>query len=67
MLATGDANGLVQFWPMRPEAWADQACQIANRNLTEAEWQQFMGDEPYRETCPWLTGTGLHRRGASLR
>ena len=31
-----------------------QACQRLSRNLTEAEWQQYLGDEPYRKTCPNL-------------
>jgi len=31
-----------------------QACQRLSRNLTETEWQQYLGDEPYRKTCPNL-------------
>lgn len=34
------------------EAWIAQACSRANRNLTEEEWREFFGDEPYRPTCP---------------
>jgi len=30
----------------------DQACPRAVRNMTEQEWAQYMGEEPYRETCP---------------
>jgi len=30
----------------------EAACQRAPRNMTQGEWQRFMGDEPYRETCP---------------
>lgn len=30
------------------------------RNLTHAEWTQYLGDEPYRATCPNLpTPAGL--------
>jgi WD40 repeat protein len=32
----------------------ESACRIANRNLTQVEWRQYIGDgilEPYRETC----------------
>jgi predicted Ser/Thr protein kinase len=29
-------------------------CQRSTRNLTQAEWQQFMGEQPYRATCPTL-------------
>ena len=27
---------------------------MANRNLTKEEWRQYLGDEPYRATCPNL-------------
>jgi WD40 repeat protein len=29
-----------------------EACQRANRDLTDAEWRRYFGDEPYRESCP---------------
>ncbi|MBI2976920.1 MAG: WD40 repeat domain-containing protein [Chloroflexi bacterium] len=39
------------------QAWLTRACRIANRNLTHAEWAQYMGDEPYRKTCEqWEEG-----------
>jgi hypothetical protein len=25
------------------------------RNLTPDQWHQYLGDEPYRETCPGLS------------
>lgn len=28
------------------------ACQRAVRNMTQDEWEQFMGEEPYEQTCP---------------
>jgi hypothetical protein len=33
-----------------------KACKSAARNLSGAEWQIYLGGEPYHETCP-----GLHR------
>jgi hypothetical protein len=33
------------------------ACTVAGRNLSWPEWQQFMGDTPYRKTC---TGLPVH-------
>jgi hypothetical protein len=30
------------------------ACQIANRNLTRAEWRQYLGDLPFHTTCAGL-------------
>lgn len=35
------------------EAW-ERACRMANRNLDREEWQEFLRDRPYRETCPML-------------
>jgi hypothetical protein len=31
-----------------------QACASVTRNLTLAEWQQYLGNEAYRKTCPAL-------------
>jgi WD40 repeat protein len=36
----------------------DAACGRARRNMTPLQWALFMGDEPYRATCPDLK-TGL--------
>jgi len=36
------------------ESWQALACQRANRNLTQAEWQRYFGEQPYRATCPEL-------------
>jgi hypothetical protein len=31
---------------------------IVNRNLAQVEWKLYMGDQPYRKTCPeWPEGT----------
>ncbi len=48
-LASG--NGKILLWDVDPVSWQARACQIAGRNLTRAEWQQYMGDELYRKTC----------------
>lgn len=37
--------------------WSDaslikQACELAGRNLSCVEWRQYLGDAPYRLTCP---------------
>jgi hypothetical protein len=34
-----------------PVSWRDQACALAGRNLTRAEWARYVGAEPYRQTC----------------
>ncbi|MCS6843955.1 MAG: hypothetical protein NZ528_06470 [Caldilineales bacterium] len=54
-LAVGafDSSGLVHLWRRPQEPWEERACALANRNLTPAEWETYLGDEPYRPTCPW--------------
>lgn len=42
------------------ESWKHHACRMVNRNLTWAEWRQYMGDHPYQKTCPDLPiGNGV--------
>jgi hypothetical protein len=46
------SQGIV-VWNLDPDHWVDAACQVAGRNLTHAEWDQYIGDlAPYRQTCP---------------
>ena len=54
LLASGSGDRTVRVWNIDPEAWQVRACRVANRNLTREEWQQYLGDEPYRPTCPNL-------------
>lgn len=52
LLASGDFSGATILWSIDADAWSATACRIANRNLSEAEWKQYLGDEPYHVTCP---------------
>ena len=36
----------------RPSDWAERACEIAGRNLTQSEWREFFPNQPYQVTCP---------------
>jgi WD40 repeat protein len=42
-------HALVWFW--RPEDLIAEACSRLTRNLTEDEWRENFGNEPYRKTC----------------
>jgi WD40 repeat protein len=53
-LANGGGDRLVRIWLVQPEALINEACARLTRNLTQVEWQQYLGDEPYRPTCPNL-------------
>jgi WD40 repeat protein len=63
-LVTAGGDGLLR-WDLNPESWKRKACEIAGRNLTQAEWREYLTfssergmswlrhfDPPYRATCP---------------
>jgi hypothetical protein len=57
MVDVSAADGLATF-DLDPDTWQANVCQQAGRNLTSAEWSEYLGpDEPYRPTCPqWPSG-----------
>ena len=38
-------------WPTDPQKWKRFACQVAGRDLTQAEWNDVLPDRPYRRVC----------------
>jgi WD40 repeat protein len=51
--AGGNGPETLVLWDVGLASWQARACRIANRNLTQAEWEQFVGlDVAYRCTCP---------------
>jgi WD40 repeat protein len=50
-LLTGSADGTAVAWLWKTEDMRVEACKRVPRNLTENEWQQYLGSEPYRKTC----------------
>ena len=53
-LATASGDGTARLWIWQSGDLVAEACARLTRNLTEAEWQQYFGDEQYRKTCPLL-------------
>ncbi|MCP4289575.1 MAG: protein kinase [Gammaproteobacteria bacterium] len=53
ILVTGSGGRVEQYFTQLEDLIA-VSCERLTRNLTPAEWQQFMGDQPYRATCPDL-------------
>jgi hypothetical protein len=51
VVAVNGRLGLAE-WTLEPDELAAGACRLAGRNLTTTEWATYMGDEPYRRTCP---------------
>lgn len=45
-------NAVVRVIDVDTMPWPERACAIANRNLTEAEWEYYLPDRPYETTCP---------------
>jgi len=60
-VASGSKDKTIILWDVNLEAWKSRACHIANRNLTQAEWDQFIGpDMPYQRSCSALpSGEGV--------
>lgn len=56
LFTAGDDNRII-VWDVSFDSWRQQACAIANRNLTELEWQRFVGEAGYQETCSELGGS----------
>ncbi len=59
-VATGSFDGIIDVWPGNIEQWRQLACRIANRNLSRAEYAQFIDPDPavydkqytQNPTCP---------------
>jgi len=53
-LAANDGAS-THVWDVDVGSWLERICRIANRNLTQDEWTQFVGGSvltPYQPTCP---------------
>jgi hypothetical protein len=51
-LLVADDHGDAFAWPTSLTAWQQDACALAGRNLTRAEWTQFVGGPRYMSVCP---------------
>lgn len=58
LTGNGVWNAIATQWSLDADGWLATACRAAGRNLTAAEWVEYLGpDEPYRPTCPdWPAG-----------
>ncbi len=51
-LVTGATDEVVRVWPMNLQTYADQFCELLGRELTDTEWEQYVGaGVPYESTC----------------
>jgi WD40 repeat protein len=69
-LVSSDVDRTIWLWPTQEGKLIAQACATAGRNLTWDEWQEALGDLPYRKTCanlpvsPSLIDTAASRADA---
>jgi hypothetical protein len=50
-LASAGSDRKILLWDIGVTLWEGRACAIARRNLTPAEWAQYLpADQPYRKT-----------------
>ena len=61
-LVSGGEDG-AQIWELGFEAWKERACRIANRDLTDEEWNLFVGSRIPRDEV----GCGLNHEPFRLR
>lgn len=47
----GDFGETGVIWNVDPVAWEAQACRVAHRDLSRKEWNDFLGQRPYRRVC----------------
>ena len=53
-LAWDSLDGIIIVRPLDLRSWQNEACAIANRNLTQAEWSLYVQGLPYTQVCPGL-------------
>jgi WD40 repeat protein len=51
-LISAGRDGRLQQWGVSLDAWREQACFMADRNLTEIEWQTYFPGIGYQKICP---------------
>jgi WD40 repeat protein len=59
ILVSGSTGNGVMLWDVDLESWKARICEMAGRNFTQEEWEQYFGErgEPYHKTCEqWPEG-----------
>jgi WD40 repeat protein len=49
VVLSGDRAG--RRYPLEPSAWLEEACAVAGRDLTRAEWDRYLPERDYEPTC----------------
>lgn len=59
-LVAADSDGRVFTWPASLGAWEQRACSLAGRNLTRAEWGQYVARPGYARVCRQTDSRSQH-------
>jgi WD40 repeat protein len=51
-LVSSSLDGTVTIFDITLESWLELSCNVANRSMRPEEWELFLGQIDYRETCP---------------
>lgn len=54
LVSSGNDKSVRVWQNFNYENWKDRICSVINRNLTYAEWQQFIKNSHYQISCPNL-------------
>jgi hypothetical protein len=57
-LFVGYSDGRIEEWSLDPTEWEAKACSVANRQLTQVEWDQYLPGQPYDSACSATVDTG---------
>jgi len=49
-----DFDFTIHVWPTKISAMSGKLCSYAKKNLSKADWDQFVQDDNYQSTCPNL-------------
>ena len=51
-LVSGSWDSTLILWNINFDSWQERACHIANRDLSQEEWDEFIGgSRPYKALC----------------
>jgi hypothetical protein len=50
-LASASADQTIRLWITQLDTLVELGCQTVRRNLSQAEWDRYLPDEPYHRTC----------------
>ncbi len=54
LVASASRDGTARLWHWQPQDLIREACTRLPWNLSQTEWRRYLGDVPYRPTCPDL-------------